>query len=80
MIGLCVNCLQGCKTCSNEVEVRTEFIKPPQSLLIPCHKPELEQMKTNQDLIKYTSDLLYEFDLCSSRMDSLILYFGERDE
>lgn len=66
----------GCKTCSNETIIQTEFIKPPDSLLIPCHKPEFEQMKTNQDLIKYTSDLLYEFDVCSSRMDSLIIYFS----
>lgn len=70
----------GCRTCSNETIIRTEYIKPPQSMLIPCNKPAFVQMKTNQDLIKYTSDLLYEFDVCSSRMDSLIIYFGEYNE
>lgn len=55
--------------------VRTEIVKPPAALLVPCDKPEPGEMQTNGDLVRYTSALKYALDTCAARIDALNVFF-----
>lgn len=69
-----------CATCSETV--RTEIVKPPSALLVPCEKPDPGEMQTNGDLARYASALKYALDTCAARIDALTVFFeaGENDD
>lgn len=62
-----------CGTCSEVV--KTEIITPPAVLLMPCEKPDPGEMRTNGDLVRYTSALKYALDTCAAKVDALNVFF-----
>lgn len=58
--------------------VRTEIVKPPAALLVPCEKPVPGEMRTNGDLARYASALKYALDTCAARIDALNVFFEAR--
>ena len=48
---------------------------PPPSLLAPCDKPDVGEMRTNGDLARYASDLRYALDTCAAKIDALNVFF-----
>lgn len=43
---------------------------------MPCVKPTIQAIETNEDLLKYTSALLYAFESCAAQINGLREYYG----
>lgn len=42
---------------------------------MPCEKPDPGEMRTNGDLVRYTSALKYALDTCAAKVDALNVFF-----
>lgn len=65
----------GCEKHLQTITV-TELITPPDALLTPCEKPEVTQMQTNDDLIRFTSLALLKWEQCAAKIEGLRIFFG----
>lgn len=54
----------------------TQTINPPEALLQPCPKPEANHLETNEDLIRFASDAVYKWEICSAQVNGLRVFFG----
>lgn len=51
--------------------VKTEVIKPPDALLLPCPRPETTRLDTNDDLIRFASEAVAKWEICAGQVDAL---------
>lgn len=75
LIGLLAMCLTACEKRLQTITV-TELVTPPDGLLTPCEKPEVIQMQTNDDLIKFASLAILQWEQCSAKIEALRIFFG----
>jgi hypothetical protein len=75
LIGLLASFLTACEKRLQTITV-TELVTPPDALLSPCDKPEIPDLKTNDDLIKFTSLTLLKWEQCAAKVDALRVFFG----
>lgn len=54
----------------------TELVTPPDALLIPCERPEVSQLETNADLVKFLSLALSKYDECAAKIEALRVFYG----
>lgn len=73
-----MTCQTACATHS-EIIVKTIVVKPPDSLLTECEKPEVRRLETNEDLIDLASIALMYLEQCSAKVDSIRLFFEETE-
>ena len=76
-IGLTALSLTACA--GSSVEVRTEPVTPPATLLDPCAPPSHRQILTNEDLLIYATDALRAYSICAARVDALRVFFHKSD-
>ena len=65
----------GCEKHLQTITV-TETINPPEALLQPCPRPEAKHLETNEDLIRFASDAIYKWEVCSAQVNGLRVFFG----
>lgn len=65
----------GCEKRLQTITV-TELVTPPDALLEPCEHPEVAQMTTNDDLVRFTSLTLLKWEQCAAKIDALRVFFG----
>lgn len=54
----------------------TELVTPPTALLDPCEKPVVTQMQTNDDLIRFASLAILQWEQCAAKIEALRIFFG----
>lgn len=73
-------CLQACATPSKTiVQTKTEIIRPPDMLLVPCVKPKTYRLKTNEDLAYFASSVLLSWESCAAQVDAIRDFFNSVD-
>lgn len=65
----------GCEKRLQTITV-TELVTPPDALLEPCERPEVAQMTTNDDLVRFTSLALLKWEQCAAKVEALRIFFG----
>lgn len=76
LLGLYALFQTACATPSKAV-ARTEIVTPPAAFLAPCEKPETGELRTNGDLARYASALVYALDACAAKVEALRVFFLE---
>lgn len=46
-------------------------------MLTPCSRPQARELETNADLARFTSEALFELEVCAAKVDALNTYFTE---
>lgn len=64
----------GCEKRLQTITV-TELVTPPDALLEPCERPEVAQMTTNDDLVRFTSLALLKWEQCAAKIEALRVFF-----
>lgn len=54
----------------------TELVTPPDALLTPCEKPIVTQIQSNDDLIKFASLAILQWEQCAAKIEALRIFFG----
>lgn len=74
LIGLLAIFLTACEKRLQTITV-TEVISPPEALLEPCDRPEVTQLNTNEDLVRFTSLVLLKWEHCAAKIEALRVFF-----
>ena len=57
--------------------IQTEYIIPPDSLMKPCPKIIINPVQSNGELLIMYIELLTQYNICKSKMDSIISYIKQ---
>lgn len=71
-------------SCSTQIKtipvIKSEYIYPPDSLLKPCPKIIINPIQSNGELLIMYIDLITQYNICKSKMDSIISYIKQIQE
>lgn len=71
-------------SCSTQIKtipvIKSEYILPPESLMKPCPVMTMITFHTNGELLIQYIEIITQYNICKSKMDSIINYIKQIQE